>query len=150
MKTANHLPIGARLPVGVERDSAEQLMRVIDNAQSNGATLRVALDDSTTKEIVLAPGLGEYLLDVLEPISKGDAVTFVPVTQKLTTQKAADLLDVSRPYLIKLLETGEIPFELVGRHRRIEARHVFAYKAVRDEQRRTALSEMAAMDGPDI
>nr|WP_244505265.1 excisionase family DNA-binding protein [Rhizobium sp. LCM 4573] len=64
----------------------------------------------------------------------------------LTTQQAADILNVSRPYLISLLEKGEIEHTLAGRHRRINADRLFAYKKARDEKRSEALSALAEMD----
>jgi excisionase family DNA binding protein len=73
-------------------------------------------------------------------------VTLVPVTQMLTTQQAADILNVSRPFLISLLEKGEIAYLLVGRHRRIKAETLFAYKQERDHERSDALSELIAAD----
>ena len=62
------------------------------------------------------------------------------------TQQSADLLNVSRPFLIKLLEGGEIAYAKVGRHRRVRAEDLFAYKARRDEERARLLSEMVELD----
>jgi len=95
------------------------------------------------------PSLTDTLLDILRLISSGRGFRMMPVEAELTTQEAADLLNVSRPYLIKVLEKGDIPFVKVGRHRRIRAEDLFAYKTQRDQDRSEALAELAAMDVED-
>ena len=67
----------------------------------------------------------------------------IPVHKSLTTQEAADLLNVSRPYLVKLLEKGAIPFEKVGSHRRIKAEDLFRYRSQIQQEKKAALDELA-------
>lgn len=139
-------PFGERLPTAADRQSADQLRRIIA-AHASGDTLKV-LDEQTRKpvDIVLTPDTSALLLDLLRHISSGHAVTLVPIRELLTTQQAADLLNVSRPYLIGLLDKGVIPHSFTGRHRRIRAQDVFTYKARRDAGRAEALATMAAGD----
>ena len=73
----------------------------------------------------------------------GDNVSIVPLQKELTTQEAADLLGVSRPYLVKLLEEGEIHFRKVGAHRRVQLSHVLEYKERQDREMEQGLDEMA-------
>jgi excisionase family DNA binding protein len=73
-------------------------------------------------------------------------VKVVPVQAELTTQEAADILNVSRPYLIELLEKGTIPYHKVGAHRRVPARELLAYKEEIKQLRLTALEELSALD----
>lgn len=139
--------LGGRLPSADERAAANQLRRILAARMANGAKLRVP--DPAAKrqvEITLTPGLSGLLMELLRYIGKGDAVTLVPVSQMLTTQQAADILNVSRPFLIGLLEKDEIPYVMVGRHRRIKAEKLFAYKRDRDQRRSEALSSLAAAD----
>jgi excisionase family DNA binding protein len=102
-----------------------------------------ALVGADGQRISLPPSLYRVLREVLQPLREGAAVTIVPVEKELTTQQAADLLSVSRPYLIKLLERGEIPYRKVNRHRRITFGDVMAYKRRRYERRQQAIERMA-------
>ncbi|GAB5427235.1 MAG: helix-turn-helix domain-containing protein [Devosia indica] len=145
---ANAMQIGRRMPSNDERAAANQFRKILAANATDGATLRV-YDEETTKpaDVVLTPGLTSLLMDLLRYVGKGDAVTLVPVSKMLTTQQAADILNVSRPFLVSLLERGEIKFETVGRHRRVRAENLFEYKRKRDLKRSEALSDLAAMDG---
>lgn len=143
--------LGGRLPSALERAAANQLRRILASHVSSDSTLRI-IDDETKKpsEIKLTPGLSKLLTELLRHIGSGDAVTLVPVSQMLSTQQAADILNVSRPFLISLLDKGEIDHELVGRHRRVKAETLFAYKRARNEKRGKALDALAALDGKSL
>lgn len=142
-------PLGERLPSKDERIAANQLRRIIAAHSDGDASLKV-LDNQKPVEITLSSGMSKLLLELLRHIGNGNAVTLVPIHEMLTTQQAADLLNVSRPHLIKLLEQKVIEHSMVGRHRRLKADDVFAYKQERDAARATALDELMADDADII
>lgn len=87
----------------------------------------------------------EALQLVIDALSRGQSITIVPHDRELTSQEVADILNVSRPHLIKLLDRGEIPFHRVGTHRRIKIENVLAYRERRDAERDAALSELTRL-----
>ncbi|HTW66504.1 MAG TPA: helix-turn-helix domain-containing protein, partial [Bryobacteraceae bacterium] len=93
--------------------------------------------------IELPDAIYELLLRILDGMQQGKAISIVPVMQDLTTQQAAALLGVSRPFFVKLLESGALPFHLTGTHRRVYLKDLLAYKEHRDRERREALDQMA-------
>ena len=123
--------LGSRLASANEKAAANQLRQILASHALGNATLRVLDDDKTSTEITLTPGLSRLLMELLRHVGRGDAVTLVPVSQMLTTQQVADILNVSRPFFISLLEKGKIAFDTVGRHRRIKAGDLFAYERAR-------------------
>jgi excisionase family DNA binding protein len=84
------------------------------------------------------------LKDILAEIAQGHAVSVLSVRTELTSQQAAELLNVSRPYMIRLLEEGKIPFRLVGQHRRVRLDDIMAYKRKDDDVRRRIADELTA------
>ncbi|NWA27808.1 helix-turn-helix domain-containing protein [Pseudomonas gingeri] len=83
------------------------------------------------------------LVEILAELAAGNAVQVVPVHAELTTQEAADMLNVSRPHLIKLLESGELPFHKTGKHRRVRFAELMAYKTQRSLDSEQAMAELA-------
>lgn len=114
------------------RSSAPLSFRVLD--ASKGETLRIP-----------APAV-RMLVRILEEMARGNAVTLIPVHAELTTQEAADMLNISRPSLIQLLGDGKIEYRKVGTHRRVKFESLMAYKRKTDAERRDALAELAAYD----
>jgi len=110
--------------------------------------LRVQIDaagqEATTLD--LPPVVTRLLMDVLEETAAGKAVSLVAVEADVTTQQAAAILNVSRPFVVRLIDKGLLPARMVGNQRRLPLRDVLAYKAENRAKRRKALEEMAALD----
>lgn len=97
-------------------------------------------------EAIALPESVFYVLErVAAVLASGDSVTVVPVGKEVTTQQAADLLNVSRQYLVRLLDEGRIPFRKTGKHRRVRVDDVLAFKEKRDRDRRAGLRELSQL-----
>lgn len=130
--------LSERLPTAEEIESAAEAATAIARAKDEAGALTILGD----QEVRIAPALADLMIELFTHIAHGDMVTLVPTSAELTTQDAADLLNVSRPYLIGLLKTGEIPFHMIGSHRRIRFTDLMAYKATRDEVRQAGMKEI--------
>ena len=144
MRTATLMPT---LPSETEALLAKETSGIFAARQHGSDPLSLRLLDGPGKETVQLPAAAVRLLvRILEEMARGNAVTLVPVHAELTTQEAADLLNISRPSLIQLLEEGEIEYRKVGTHRRVRFEALMAYKRKADAERRAALAELVAYD----
>jgi excisionase family DNA binding protein len=100
-------------------------------------------DKNQAHQVELPTSALRLLVDILAELADGNAVKVVPVHAELTTQEAADLLNVSRPHLVKLLEEGAVPFHKTGKHRRIRFADLMQFKADRDRSSEQAMEELA-------
>ena len=94
------------------------------------------------RPLELPAGAVALLMDILEAMAAGRGVTLIPENAELTTVQAADVLNVSRPFLIKLLEESVLPHRKVGKHRRVRLEDVMAYKAKIDSEREDVLDQI--------
>jgi excisionase family DNA binding protein len=125
-------------PMADEESSLQELDRLFSERQFDDAAL-IGADQSPRR---LPPSVVQALAGLVHELARGNAVTVVPVQAELTTQQAADLLNVSRPFLVKLLDSGEIPYHRTGTHRRVKAADLLEYRDRRRAARRAALAEL--------
>lgn len=139
--------ITENLPTEQDIRLARESSRILSTLLLTGAETRQIdiHDDQGTVRTVRIPGAAMRLLqEILTEIGQGNALSVIPIHAELTTQEAADVLNVSRPFLIQLLEKGEIPFHRVGTHRRLYYQDVITYRKRIDADRHKALEELAA------
>lgn len=119
--------------------------QILARYTSSDRPLRMRVTDTEQEQpIELPAGAVSLLVDILDTMASGRSITLIPENVELTTVQAAEVLHVSRPFLIKLLEEGRIPYRKVGQHRRIRMEDVMAYKAAIDREREAILDELAA------
>ncbi|MEZ4672321.1 MAG: helix-turn-helix domain-containing protein [Anaerolineae bacterium] len=140
MLTYRQLPPSEREAV-IARTSKQLLARYARDDQS--LTVQV-MDADHDEPIELPAGAVTLLLDILGAMASGQGVTIIPEDAELTTVQAADILHMSRPFLIKLLDEGKIPYRRVGKHRRIRMEDVMNYKRAIDQQREAVLDQLVA------
>lgn len=123
--------------------SSRELSRALAAEVGKPTHFSIALDEPS--EMISIPlSAARMLAGILAEMASGHAITIIPVQAELTTQQAADLLNVSRPFLVSLLEKNEIRFHKVGTHRRILFKDLMEYKKNLNAQSRKALDELAA------
>lgn len=108
--------------------------------------MRLVTANNRHEMISLPPGVVRLFLDVLTQLGRGRAVTILPKKVELTTQEVADYLNVSRPYVVKLIETGQLPARAVGTRRRVAFQDLAKFDEVDRKRRRAALDELARLD----
>jgi excisionase family DNA binding protein len=136
----------SQLPPSAQESTAarQSMQRLARYARENQSlTLRVT-DADHEDPIELPAGAVAMLMDILSAMAAGRGVTLIPVDAELTTVQSAEILNVSRPYLIKLLEEGQIPYRKVGKHRRIRMEDIMNYKRAIDKRREAVLDQLAA------
>lgn len=124
-------------------ERALERLRSLKTSDTTRVELQPATDTAGGVVVELPAQAIDLLVQLLGQLAEGNAVTIVPVHAELTTQQAADLLNVSRPFLIKLIEQGTLPHKMVGTHRRIRAADVIAYQKARAERAKAAVDELA-------
>lgn len=134
------------LPVAHEVAAAAESQRTLAaylSTQLETQRIQIFDEKDEAHRVELPVSALRLLVEILAELAQGNAVKVVPIHAELTTQEAADLLNVSRPHLVKLLEDGALPFHKTGKHRRVRFADVMQYKAAREQESISAMAELA-------
>jgi excisionase family DNA binding protein len=143
-----YIPVEPTVPSDQDAVRARELSRALEQHDTDHKVLRVQIaaagHEVTTLD--LPPVVARLLMNILKETAAGHAVTLVPFEAEITTQQAAELLNVSRPYVVAMIDKGTLPARMVGNQRRLPLKDVLAYKADNRAKRRQTLQELAALD----
>lgn len=135
------------IPSQAEAQLAKETRNILAPFLTSTSSLDLrAVNFATEPTIRIPASAARLLVQILDEMSRGNAVKIIPVHAELTTQEAADLLNVSRPTLIQMLDAGALEYRKVGTHRRIRVDSLMAHKRKLDADRRAALAELSAYD----
>ncbi|AUY49746.1 excisionase family DNA-binding protein [Streptomyces sp. CB01881] len=146
---------GRKLEPGVikAQDAKRALRRIneyLSLTEGSNEDIQVHLEIGAQDEALILPRpAAELIAAMLAALASGKGVQIMPLDTELTTQQAADILNVSRPYLIGLLDDGKIQYRRVGRHRRIRVEDLMRFKREDDQRRHDAANELAQL-GQDL
>lgn len=134
-------------PVLKDSDLARQAGHQLRSVLAHGpSAVKIQIKSNSTAAITIPISAAQVLADVLEQMAQGLSVVAIPLHSELTTQAAADILHMSRPFLVSQLEKGVIPFRTVGSHRRVRLDDVLALKQRMENRRLKSLSKLSALD----
>lgn len=137
-------PTQTLIPDPLEIAAAKEALKKLHAMPKFKASSTFRLMTDEDGEAVLIPNaIMPLFIQLVSEMAEGNAVAVTALHEELSTQKSADILNVSRPFLIQLLENNEIPFHKVGTHRRVRLQDLLAYKHKVDSKRVSVLSELA-------
>jgi excisionase family DNA binding protein len=142
IRNGNEVVTPSKADTAIAKESSEKLSAYLKSPK--GVRLQVSTGRKS-EVVVLPPSALQVLVRILAEMGQGNAITLTPIRAELTSQQAADLLNVSRPHLVKLLDEGTIPSHKVGSHRRVQLEDVLAYKREFLAKRHAALDELQAL-----
>jgi excisionase family DNA binding protein len=138
--------LATTLPSASEAVLARETLQVLAGRSLDGPLQLAVLNDPAGRSLQIPSLAGQMLVRILEEMARGNSMALIPVHAELTTQEAAETLNISRPSLIQLLDEGKIEFRRVGTHRRVRFDALMVYKRRLESDRRAVLAELAAYD----
>jgi excisionase family DNA binding protein len=130
--------------IAAEAGEAARSLAPLLRKRKGGQHITLVAEGDLPARVVVPRAALELFVRILGEMASGNAVTIVPVHAELTTQQAAELLNVSRPFMVKLLEEGRLPFRLVGTRRRVRFEDLARFRQRDDEERSKVMDELTA------
>jgi len=124
-----------------EIETIKQLKKLIAKAENKG----LQISTSNGESIALPNSVTDIFRTVINVIAQGKGISLIPVAEEVTTTQGAEILNISRPYLMRLIENGEIPYHQVGTHKRINLQDLLEYKKIRDTKRKKGLQKLTEL-----
>ncbi len=146
LSQASTTPIPTEQETQLATESSRRLATILGKKPKKVLPIQILPDGGKGETVEIPLSAFRLLADILTQMAMGNAVQLIPIHAELTTQQAADLLNVSRPFLVDLLEQRKIPFRQVGTHRRVLFQDLMAYKRDIDSKRLKVLDELAALN----
>lgn len=128
--------------IQLAKESTKKLAAL--NMTGEGHPAQYVVTDNHCMELQLSKSMFAALMEVIQEMASGKAIMLIPVDAELTTQEAADMLNVSRPYFVRLLDEGKIPFRTVGRYRRVRYEDLLKYQQLAEVKRQAAMDSLVA------
>lgn len=136
-------PSPTQAEASLARDAGMLLKGMVGKRLGVQLRFETAGNGPDAETVTLPEAATRMLLHILDEMAHGNAVALVPLHAELTTQQAADMLNVSRPFVVRLIEDARLPHRKVGTHRRVRVDDVLAYRRRAEEDRDAALLELA-------
>jgi excisionase family DNA binding protein len=124
-------------------ESYDALAATIEQLRTENPEIEI---EETKEKMKIPLHALKLLAEILKATSQGKPISIVPIATEMTTQAAAEMLGCSRPHLVKLLESGEIPFTKIGKHRRVKFEDVMKYKKAMKEKQEALIIQMMKSD----
>jgi excisionase family DNA binding protein len=138
-------PLPSAEEVALAKVGSQELSAVLESS-GDIQNFEVTGKDGETHSVQLPSSAVQLMIEVLTQLGQGNSVNITPIHAELTTQEAADLLNMSRPTFIKLLDEGTLPHTRSGNRRKVAFVDVMSYKQSLDEKRQSALDELSSLD----
>lgn len=124
-----------------EIETIKQLKKLIGKAENK----ELQISTSNGESIVIPNSVTDIFRTVINVIAQGKGISLIPVAEEVTTSQGAEILNISRPYLMRLIENGELPYHQVGTHKRINLQDLLEYKNIRDKKRKKGLQKLTKL-----